>query len=124
MQTISTRSTQDVADRLYELAQQNKWEQALDELFSDDAANQEPSHVPDWQNVQGREKIREKMHQFHALIEQEHNSFVHPPLVTGKYIALSSGKDVTMKGRGRVQLSEITLYEVKDGQIVKEQFFY
>jgi limonene-1,2-epoxide hydrolase len=34
------------------------------------------------------------------------------------------GMDVTMKGPGRVQMDEIAVYEVKDGKIVKEQFFY
>jgi hypothetical protein len=31
---------------------------------------------------------------------------------------------VTMKGSGRMKMDEIALYEVKDGKIVKEQFFY
>jgi hypothetical protein len=29
-----------------------------------------------------------------------------------------------MKGMGRLNMDEIAVYEVKDGQIVKEQFFY
>jgi hypothetical protein len=32
--------------------------------------------------------------------------------------------DVTMKGQGRMNMDEIAVYEVKDGKIVKEQFFY
>lgn len=31
--------------------------------------------------------------------------------------------DVTMKGAGRVKMDEI-VYEVKNGKIVKEQFFF
>jgi hypothetical protein len=34
------------------------------------------------------------------------------------------GLDATMKGVGRTKMDEIALYEVKDGKIVKEQFFY
>jgi hypothetical protein len=34
------------------------------------------------------------------------------------------GMDVTMKGQGRSKMDEIAVYEVKDGKIVKEQFFY
>lgn len=34
------------------------------------------------------------------------------------------GMDVTLKGMGRRQMDEIAVYEVKDGKIVKEQFFY
>jgi hypothetical protein len=29
-----------------------------------------------------------------------------------------------MKGQGRMMLDEIALYEVKDGKIVTEQFFF
>jgi hypothetical protein len=31
---------------------------------------------------------------------------------------------MTVKGHGRIQINEIMLYEVKDGKIVLEQFFY
>jgi limonene-1,2-epoxide hydrolase len=34
------------------------------------------------------------------------------------------GMDVTMKGAGRINMEEIAVYEVKDGKIVKEQFFF
>jgi hypothetical protein len=34
------------------------------------------------------------------------------------------GMDVTMKGQDRAKMDEIVVYEVKDGKIVKEQFFY
>jgi hypothetical protein len=29
-----------------------------------------------------------------------------------------------MKGMGRMKMDEIVVYEVKDGKIVQEQFFY
>jgi hypothetical protein len=32
--------------------------------------------------------------------------------------------DVTMKGRGRMNLEEICVYQVKDGKIVREEFFF
>jgi len=44
--------------------------------------------------------------------------------VAGNYISVAMGMDVTMKGMGRMNMDEIALYEVKDGKIVKEQFFY
>ena len=34
------------------------------------------------------------------------------------------GMDVTMKGMGRQKMDELAVYEVKDGKIVKEQFFF
>jgi hypothetical protein len=32
--------------------------------------------------------------------------------------------DITVKGIGRMKMDEVMLYEVQDGQIVLEQFFY
>jgi hypothetical protein len=32
--------------------------------------------------------------------------------------------DVTYKGQGRSMMSEVCVYEVKDGKIVTETFFY
>jgi len=32
--------------------------------------------------------------------------------------------DITVQGFGRIKIDEIMLYEVKDGHIVSEQFFY
>jgi hypothetical protein len=34
------------------------------------------------------------------------------------------GMDETFKGMGRNKMDEIAVYEVRDGKIVKEQFFY
>jgi hypothetical protein len=32
--------------------------------------------------------------------------------------------DVSLKDQGRVKMDEIALYEVQDGKIVSEQFFF
>jgi len=32
--------------------------------------------------------------------------------------------DITVEPHGRIRLNEIMLYEVKDGKIISEQFFY
>jgi len=34
------------------------------------------------------------------------------------------GMDVTMKGAPRMNMDEICLYEVKDGKIIREEFFF
>ena len=49
---------------------------------------------------------------------------MYEPLVGGNHISLAMGMDVSMKGMGRMKMDEVVVYEVKDGKIVKEQFFY
>jgi len=34
------------------------------------------------------------------------------------------GIDVTMKGKPRTKIDEVAVYEVKNGKIVTEQFFF
>jgi hypothetical protein len=57
-------------------------------------------------------------------VEEVHRMFTSEPIVTANHIAVAREMDMTVKGFGRIQLNEIMLYEVKDGQIVSEQFFY
>ena len=76
------------------------------------------------QSVKGIDAIRKKGEDFNNMVEEMHGGWVSEPIVAGKYIAVAMGMDCTYKGMGRQKMDEIALYEVKDGKIVKEQFFY
>jgi len=117
-------TTQDVANRFNELAQTGQWQQIQDELFADNAVSIEPEHSQGMKTVQGIEAIREKGKQFGEMVEEMHGGFSNEPQVAGNHFAVAMGMDVTMKGQGRMKMDEIAVYEVKDGKIVKEQFFY
>lgn len=121
-ETVMT--TQQIADRFDELAQTGQWDKIQDELFADDAISMEPEHAEGLKTVQGKEALREKGKQFGEMVEEMHGGYSHPPQVAGNYFAVAMGMDCTMKGQGRMKIDEIAVYEVKDGKIVKEQFFY
>jgi ketosteroid isomerase-like protein len=117
-------TTKDVANRFNELAQTGQWQQIQDELFADNAVSIEPEHSQGMRSAQGIEAIREKGKQFGEMVEEMHGGFSNEPQVAGNHFAVAMGMDVTMKGQGRMKMDEIAVYEVKDGKIVKEQFFY
>lgn len=117
-------TTQDVANRLNELFKENKWNEALNELFSQDALSVEPPTSKGLQTVEGLDNIKKKGEEFNNMVEEMHGGYVGEPIVAGNFIALTMGMDVTMKGAGRMKMDEIALYEVKDGKIIREQFFY
>lgn len=117
-------TTQQIADRFDELAQTGQWDKIQEELFSDDAASIEPEHAQGLQSTKGREALKEKGRQFGEMVEEMHGGYSHPPQVAGNYFAVAMGMDCTLKEQGRMKMDEIALYEVKDGKIVKEQFFY
>jgi hypothetical protein len=121
---LAVMTTQEDADRLYQFCKEGKWEEAQDALFSKEAESIEPPHSQGVQHVQGLDNIKAKAKSFSSQVEEVHGGYVKGPLVAGNFVSLAIGMDVTMKGAGRMNMEEIALYEVRDGQIVKEQFFF
>jgi len=117
-------TTQEVANRMYELFKENKWAEVQQELFSDDAESIEPPHSQGMQSVKGRDAIKKKADDFNNMVEEMHGGYTGEPIVAGNHIAIAMGMEATYKGMGRQKMEEIAVYEVKDGKIVKEQFFY
>jgi limonene-1,2-epoxide hydrolase len=117
-------TTQDVGNRLNQFFKENKWDQAMEELFAEDAESIEPAHSQGMQSVKGKDAIRQKGADFNASLEEMHGGWCSEVLVGGNYLTCTMGLDATMKGMGRIKMEEVCVYEVKDGKIVKEQFFY
>jgi ketosteroid isomerase-like protein len=115
---------QEIANRFSELTQSAQWDKIQDELYSNDAVSIEPAHSPGFKTVEGMAAIKEKGKQFQEMIEEMHGGFCTAPVVGGPCFSVAMGMDVTLKGMGRVNMDEIAVYEVRDGKIVKEQFFY
>ena len=120
----AVRTTKEVANRLTELFKEGKWDEAQNELFSEDAKSIEPPNVPGLQSVEGLDNIRKKAQDFQSMVEEMHGGYTSEPLVAGNFIAFAMGMDATMKGQGRQKMDEIALYEVRDVKIVREQFFF
>ncbi|MGH2647313.1 MAG: SnoaL-like domain-containing protein [Ginsengibacter sp.] len=117
-------TTQDVADRFNELAQTGQWAQIQSELYAGNAISIEPENSPGMRSAEGLDAIEQKGKQFGEMVEEMHGGYSNEPQVAGKHFAVAMGMDVTMKGQGRMKMDEIAVYEVKEGKIVKEQFFY
>lgn len=117
-------TTQDVANRFNELAQTGEFDKIQDELYADDAESIEPPHAMGLKSVKGMAAIKEKGKQFNAMVEEMHSGSSTAPVVGGKFFSLGMSMDCTMKGMGRINMDEIAVYEVKDGKIIKEQFFF
>ena len=45
-------------------------------------------------------------------------------MIAGNWFSISMTLDATMKGRDRVDMQQFCVYEVRDGKIVREQFFH
>ena len=117
-------TTQAVAARFNELAQQEKWFDIQDEFFSDNVKSIDPANSPYFGYAEGKSSVRKKGEDFVKRIEAVHKLYTSEPLVSGNHFAVGREKDITVQGFGRIQISQVMLYEVKNGKIVLEQFFY
>ena len=117
-------TTQEIAARFNELAQQEKWFEIQDELFADDVRSIEPAHSPYFKNAEGKEPVRKKGEEFVNRITAAHYLHTTPPIVAGNHFAVGRKKDLTVEGHGRILIDQVMLYEVRDGKIISEQFFY
>ena len=119
-------TTQEVAAKFNELAQTGQYDKIQAELYADNAVSIEPAHAAamGMANVEGLEAIKKKGVAFNQMVEEMHGGYSTEPVVAGNHFSVAMGMDVTMKGAGRMKMDEIAVYEVKDGKIVKEQFFF
>ena len=116
-------TTQEVASRFHELSEKGAYDTIQTELYHKDAKSIEPAGGP-FVNVQGIDAIIEKGKKFNESIEAMHGGYSTAPVVAGNFFTLTMGMDVTFKGQPRMKFDEVAVYEVKEGKIIMEQFFF
>ena len=116
-------TTEQIANRLAELCRKGEFETAQKELFAADATSTEPFASPDFELVtKGLDAIIAKGHKFDSMVETTHGVTISDPLIAGKSFAITLAMDVTMKGKERMTMSELCVYQVKEGKIISESF--
>ena len=116
-------TTQEVAAKFYEYMQHGAFEKIYAELFSGDATSEEtPGSV--WGTAKGMKEIHEKGKKWAETVEEMHGGTTENLVVAGNYFTCYMTMDFKPKGGERTIMQEIGLYQVKDGKIVSEQFFY
>jgi limonene-1,2-epoxide hydrolase len=74
--------------------------------------------------TKGLAAVKAKTKARNEMIAEIHGDFCSEPLVAGNFFSVVLGRDITLKGKRRINLQEIGVFEVKGGKIVSEQFFY
>jgi hypothetical protein len=116
-------TTKEIADRLVTLCRKAAWKPAQTELYAANAVSIEPTDTPMFpRETKGLPAIIEKGEKFDGMIEKMHSLTVSEPTVAGSSFACTMAMDVTMKGQGRMNMSELCVYDIKDGKIVREEF--
>ena len=117
--------TMQIANKLVALCKEGKNREALDTLFADDIVSVEAGAPPGMQrDAKGLTAVKAKSDWWRD------NHEIHSAQVTGPWphderFVVGFQFDVTNKPSGqRMKMDEVGLYTVKNGKIVKEEFFY
>ncbi|MES2278444.1 MAG: nuclear transport factor 2 family protein [Bacteroidota bacterium] len=116
-------TTQEVAAKLVQYCREGKNMDAINELYADDIVSREPKGSAT-ELVEGKDGVLQKNQHWYNMVQEIHSGVVSDPIVTGNFFAVTMDMDVTYKEHGRMAMHEIAVYEVKDGQIIADQFFY
>jgi ketosteroid isomerase-like protein len=118
-------NTMDIAKQLVELCRQGKIKEAINTLFADEIVSVEAGAPPGMEReARGIAALRAKSEWWLA------NHEIHSAAVTGPWphddrFVIGFQYDITNKPSGqRMKLDEVGLYYVRDGKIVREEFFY
>jgi ketosteroid isomerase-like protein len=118
-------STLAVAQELVALCREGRNLDAVNKLYSPRIVSIESSGSPEMPaEMSGIEAIRAK-HEWWEANNEVHAMQVNGPLLGEGQFAVQFTFDATFKPTGqRKSMTEMALYTVKDGKIVREEFFY
>ncbi|HEV2045973.1 MAG TPA: nuclear transport factor 2 family protein [Chthoniobacterales bacterium] len=116
-------NTEQVAQKVVELTRKQAWVEALDTLYDKNIVSVEARTMdgssPETRGVGG---VRKKVDWWLENM-QVHSAKVGGPFVAHDRFVVQYDIDVTDKSsKNRMQLSEVGVYTVKDGKIVREEF--
>ena len=117
--------TKEVALKLVEHCKKGEFIQAMEALYSKDIASVEPIAIGDMpaetqgiEAVLGKGKWWTENHEIHSMVTEG-------PYVHGDQFAVTFSMDVTNKPTGqRHKGTEVAVYTVSNGKVVREEFFY
>jgi hypothetical protein len=111
-------TTEEVAKKVVELVRKQAWYDALDTLYDQDIVSVEAT-APE---SRGKEAVRGKIDWWVDAMEV-HSFKASEPFVAHDRFVVQYDADVTEKeSKQRRQISEVGVYIVKSGKIVREEF--
>ena len=118
-------TTQEIGAQLVDLCKQGKNLEAIETLYSQDIVSVEAMAMPGGsREMTGIQAVTGK-NQWWLSEHEVHSAIAEGPLVSANHFCVRFKYDVTNKPSGRrMIMDELAIYQVKDGKIVREEFFY
>jgi hypothetical protein len=116
-------NTQEVANKVVELTRKQAWHEAVDRLYAKEVVSVEAQGMGgESAEKRGIDAVRGKADWWINNM-QVHSFEVSGPFVAHDRFVVQYDVDVTDKNsKNRMQMSEVGVYTVKDGKIIREEF--
>ena len=116
-------NTEEVANKVVELTRKQAWQEAVDNLYGKDVVSVEARGMGgESPEKRGIDAVRGKADWWIENMDV-HSFTVSGPFVAHDRFVVQYDVDVTDKNsKNRFQMSEVGVYTVKDGKIVREEF--
>jgi hypothetical protein len=115
--------TEEIANKLVELCRKNAWMKAIDTLYDKDIVSVEARGMDgESPEKRGIDQVRGKTEWWLQNMEM-HSVKVSGPFVAHDHFVVHYDIDVTNKAsKERMQMSEVGVYTVKEGKVLREEF--
>ena len=110
--------TEEVAKKVVELVRKQAWHEALNSLYDDNVVSVEAT-TPE---TQGKEGVRGKVDWWLDTFEVHRFDASEPFVARDRFVVQYDAEVSDKKTKERRKLSEVGVYTVKNGKIVREEF--
>ena len=117
-------TTQQIANGLTRLLREGKFQEVYENYFEPDTVRHIEPQSPHFPELIGVKAIKEKDAVMGGSIESVQSLTVGDPITSASHIAVAYQIVFTLKNGNAGALDEIIIYQVENGKIVLEQFFY
>lgn len=124
METTMKMGTKEIAENLVKWCNKGEWQRAYLELYSPKIISIEEEGPDNMARLEGMEAVMKKAEWWANTFEM-HSSKASDLVIADNWFSVKFEMDTTHRPSGqRSKSSEIAVYNVKEGKIVKEHFFY
>ena len=116
-------NTNDVAQKWIQMCREGKNLDCINGLYAENVTSKEMPGMPG-EIVSGKENVWNKNKEWLDNVAEWHGGEISEPTVVDNHFTTKMTFDITFKDRGRQHMEEVAVFEVNDGKIVNEQFFY
>ena len=111
-------STEEIAKKVVELVRKQAWYEALDTLYDSDVVSVEATEP----ETRGKEGVRGKIDWWVNAMEVHSFKAGEPFVARDRFVVQYDVDVIEKESKQRRQISEVGIYTVKDGKIVREEF--